>query len=156
SRERKIPLLLPLPSASGQVLGPGNSSARKGRTAPVRGQIYGAAFSDGAAFLGSAMADFGRRRAFGRRHGGFWAAAPWRISGSAAAFSDGATALLGGATASMGGAPGHRTAEGCVVRPPLRRTLSSAAKTTIFPRNLAFDVQGAASPSVRRPGNRIT
>src|SRR5699024_3416440 len=64
SRERKIPLLLPLPSASGQVLGPGNSSARKGRTAPVRGQIYGAAFSDGAAFLGSAMADFWRRRAF--------------------------------------------------------------------------------------------
>src|SRR5699024_634413 len=51
---------------------------------------------------------------------------------------------------------GPSTAEGCVVRPPLRRTLSSAAKTTISPRNVAFDVQGAASLSVRRPGSRIT
>src|SRR5699024_8863799 len=80
-------------------------------------------------------------------------AVPWRISGSAAAFSGCVTALLGGATASMGGAPGHRTAKGCVVRPPLRRTLSSAAKTTIFPRNLAFAVQGAASLGVRRPAS---
>src|SRR5699024_10119261 len=109
SRERKIPVLLPLPSAAGHVLRPGNASARNGRMAPVHGKYMVPRFS------GGSVADFGRFR------GGF-RAAPWRISGSAAAFSGCVTALLGGATASMGSAPGHRTAEGCVVRPPLRRT----------------------------------
>src|SRR5699024_610271 len=63
SRERKIPVLLPLPSAAGHVLRPGNSSARNGRMAPVHGKYMVPRFS------GGSVADFGQcRRVFGLRH----------------------------------------------------------------------------------------